>query len=80
MFVSQSRSLTDLPQWVTNMVKRTEAEKEWMDTYTATIVSQQTSWTNAGKDIEDFVEDETAAVTAADSARVTYLSNNGITY
>jgi hypothetical protein len=73
-------SQSDLPQWVTNMVKRTEAEKEWMDTYTATIVSQQTSWTNAGKDIEDFVEDETAAVTAADSARVTYLSNNGITY
>ena len=67
---------SELPQWVSNVVIRTEAQKEWQDAYEANVAQQNMAITNN----PDFEHDEELAVNAANTARVTYLSNHGITY
>ena len=59
-------SQSDLPQWVTNVVIRAEAEKTWQTTYDGHADAN--------------ADDDSAAVTAANTARVNYLSANSITY
>ena len=78
MFAAQS----DLPQWVTNVVIRCEAQDAWQTTYDSTYDSTYNAHADAN------TEDDTAAVTAArtaatsaaNTARTNYLSNHSITY
>lgn len=59
-------SQSDLPTWVNNVVIRCEAQDTWQTTYN--------DHADAG------AEDDSAAVTAADTARTNYLSGHSITY
>jgi len=59
-------SQSDLPTWVTNVVIRCESQDVWDTTY------------NSHEDAN--ADDDSAAVTAADTARNNYLSGHSITY
>jgi hypothetical protein len=59
-------SQSDLPTWVSNVVIRCEAEDVWDTNY------------NSHADAN--AEDDSAAVTAADTARNNYLSGHSITF
>ena len=59
-------SQSELPSWVNNVVIRCEAQDVWQTTY------------NGHADAN--AEDDSAAVTAADTARNNYLSGHNITY
>jgi hypothetical protein len=62
----ENESISSIPQWATNVVIRCEAQ----DTYVATYDGHDDA--NA--------EDDSAAVTAATTARNNYLSGHSITY
>jgi len=62
----ENLSLSSFPQWATNVVIRCEAQDSWQTAY------DNHSDANA--------EDDSAAVTAANTARDNYLSAHSITY
>ena len=61
-----NESISSIPQWVTNVVIRGEAQ----DAYTSAYEAHE----------DAFAEDDSAAVTAATTARDNYLSAHSITY
>jgi len=63
---SDNTSISSFPQWATNVVIRCEAQDAWNTAY------------NGHEDAE--ADDNSAAITAADTARDNYLSGHGITY
>tara|TARA_Y100001972_G_scaffold106216_1_gene134425 strand:+ start:11 stop:439 length:429 start_codon:yes stop_codon:yes gene_type:complete len=61
-----NESISSFPQWATNVVIRAEAQDAWKTAYD-------------GHEDAD-AEDDSAAVTAGNTARDNYLSGHGITY
>lgn len=59
-------SISSFPQWATNVVIRCEAQDAWQTAYDGHADAN--------------AEDDSAAVTAADTARTNYLSGHSITY
>jgi hypothetical protein len=59
-------SISSVPQWATNVVIRCEAQDAWQTAYDGHADAN--------------AEDDSAAVTAADTARDNYLSGHSITY
>lgn len=59
-------SQSDLPQWVTNVVIRCEAQDAWQTAYDGHADAN--------------ADDDSAAVTAANTARTNYLSGHSITF
>jgi len=57
---------SDLPQWVTNVVIRCEAQDKWQTAYDTAMAGDADAQANAVSD--------------ADTARVNYLSDHSITY
>ena len=62
----ENESISSFPQWATNVVIRAEAQDAWKTAY------EGHSDANA--------EDDSAAVTAANTARTNYLTAHSITY
>ena len=75
---------SDLPQWVTNVVIRCEAQDLWNNKYEADMAAVDRTALAAANDDTTFKakikEAHDAAVTAANSERETYLSGHSITY
>ena len=71
-----NEAVSSLPNWATNVVIRCEAQDKWEEERQANITQQHAD--NSSN--PDFVHDDSAANTAADTARTTYLSDNGITF
>jgi hypothetical protein len=59
-------SISSFPQWATNVVIRCEAQDAWQTAYDGHADAN--------------AEDDSAAVTAADTARTNYLTAHNITY
>ena len=62
----ENDSLSSLPQWATNVIIRCEAQDAWQTAYDGHADAN--------------AEDDSAAVTAANTARDNYLSGHSITY
>jgi hypothetical protein len=62
----ENESLSSFPQWATNVVIRCEAQDVWQTAYDGHADAN--------------TEDDSAAVTAADTARTNYLTAHSITY
>ena len=62
----ENESLSSFPQWATNVVIRCEAQDVWQTAYDGHADAN--------------AEDDSAAVTAADTARTNYLTAHSITY
>jgi hypothetical protein len=75
---------SDLPQWVTNVVIRCEAQDLWNNKYESDMAAVDRTALAAANDDTTFKakikEAHDAAVTAANSERETYLSGHSITY
>lgn len=81
----ENESITSLPSWVTNVVIRCEGENAWKSSYDSNVSSQLTTWVSGNtvdnpQTEDNFVPDVSMATTQADADRISYLSNNGITY
>ena len=72
----ENEAVSSLPNWASNVVIRCEAQDKWEEARQANIAQQYAD--NASD--ADFVADEGAANTAANTARTTYLSDNSITF
>ena len=72
--------ITSLPQWVTNVVIRCEAQDAWQTAYDNDISSQDTAWIDGGNAKEDFEPNTSQASSAGDTARTNYLTAHSITY
>jgi|TARA_R100001460_G_scaffold21325_1_gene43594 hypothetical protein len=71
-----NEAVSSLPNWASNVVIRCEAQDKWEETKKANLAQQYAD--NSSN--PDFVADEGAANTAANTARTTYLSDNSITF
>jgi len=78
----ENESLSSLPQWVTNVVIRCEAQDVWNTVYSANVAEQFTAWQTSNPDanVETFSENTSQAATVADTARTNYLTAHSITY
>jgi len=77
-----NESISSVPQWVTNVVIRCEAQDSWQTAYNANLQSQFSSWQTANPEanVETFVANTTQATTVANTERSNYLSAHSITY
>ena len=71
-----NESVSSLPQWASNVVIRCEAQDKWQEARQANISQQHADNSSDA----DFVANEDTANTAGNTARTTYLSDNGITF
>ena len=69
-----NQSISSLPQWVTNVVIRAEAQDIWQTNYATTYNG------HSDANAEDDSAAVTAATSAANTARDNYLSGHSITY
>jgi len=75
-------SLSEFPQWATNVVIRCEAQDAWQVAYDANVSAQFTTWQNANPEanVDTFVPNSSQATSVADTERTTYLSAHSITF
>ena len=76
----QNESVSEFPQWATNVVIRCEAQDKWQTAYDNNVTAQMTAWTDAGNDGDNFVVNNSQATSVAETARTDYLSAHSITY
>ena len=78
----ENESLSEFPQWATNVVIRCEAQDSWDTAYQANVSAQFTTWKNANPEanVETFSANTTQATSVADTERTNYLSAHSITF
>jgi len=78
----ENATLSEFPQWATNVVIRCEAQDAWNSAYNANVTAQFNAWKTANPEanVETFTADTSQATSVADTERNNYLSAHSITY